>query len=76
MSRLYNITMRNARQDVAQARIKIARRNVNNIRMQRISTLMVKRDISLLTKVHIVKATVFPVVMYACESWSIKKAEH
>ena len=37
---------------------------------------MVKRDISLLTKVHIVKARVFPVVMYACESWSIKKAEH
>ena len=36
MSRLYNITMRNARQDVAQARLEIARRNVNNNRMQRI----------------------------------------
>ena len=34
------------------------------------------RDITLLTKVHIVKAVVFPVVMYGCESWSIKKAEH
>ena len=33
------------------------------------------RDITLLTKVHIVKAVVFPVVMYGCESWSIKKAE-
>ena len=33
------------------------------------------RDITLLTKVHIVKAVVFPVVMYGCESWTIKKAE-
>ena len=35
-----------------------------------------RRDITLLTKVHIVKAMVFPVVMYSCESWTIKKAEH
>ena len=34
------------------------------------------RDITLLTKVHLVKAIVFPVVMYGCESWTIKKAEH
>ena len=34
------------------------------------------RDIILLTKVHLVKAMVFPVVMYGCESWAIKKAEH
>ena len=34
------------------------------------------RDITLLTKVHIVKVMVFPVVMYRCESWAIKKAEH
>ena len=34
------------------------------------------RDISLLTKVHVVKAMVFPVVMYGCENWTIKKAEH
>ena len=34
------------------------------------------RDITLLTKVGIVKAMVFPVVMYRCESWTIKKAEH
>ena len=34
------------------------------------------RDITLSTKVHLVKATVFPVVMYGCESWSVKKAEH
>ena len=35
-----------------------------------------KRDITLLTKVHMVKAMVFPVVMYGCKSWTIKKAEH
>ena len=34
------------------------------------------RDFTLLTKVHVVKATVFPVVIYGCESWTIKKAEH
>ena len=34
------------------------------------------RDITLLTKVHLVKAMVFPVIMYRCESWTIKKAEH
>ena len=33
------------------------------------------RDITLLTKVHLVKAMVFPVVMYGCESWTVKKAE-
>ena len=34
------------------------------------------RDIILLTKVHLVKAMVFPVIMYGCESWTIKKAKH
>ena len=34
------------------------------------------RDITLPTKVHLVKAMVFPVVMYGCESWTVKKAEH
>ena len=38
--------------------------------------LIKKTDISLPTKVHLVKAMVFPVVMYGCESWTIKKAEH
>ena len=36
----------------------------------------IQRDITLPTKVHLVKAMVFPVVMYGCESWTIKKAEH
>ena len=39
-------------------------------------SVLKNRDITLLTNVHIVKAVVFPVVMYRCESWTIKKAEH
>ena len=39
-------------------------------------TILKSRDITLSTKVHLVKAMVFPVVMYGCESWTIKKAEH
>ena len=42
----------------------------------KLSSILRSRDITLLTKAHIVKAMVFPVVMYGCESWSIKKAEH
>ena len=40
------------------------------------NSILKSRDITLPTKVHLVKAMVFPVVMYGCESWSIKKAEH
>ena len=40
-----------------------------------LDSVLKSRDITLLTKVHIVKAMVFPVVMYGCESWIIKKAE-
>ena len=39
-------------------------------------SILKSRDITLTTKVHLVKAMVFPVVMYGCESWAIKKAEH
>ena len=39
-------------------------------------SILKSRDITLSTKVHLVKAVVFPVVMYGCESWTIKKAEH
>jgi len=39
-------------------------------------TALKSRDITLPTKVHLVKAMVFPVVMYGCESWTVKKAEH
>ena len=41
-----------------------------------LNSVLKSRDITLLTKVHIVKAIVFPVVMYGCESWTMKKAEH
>ena len=41
-----------------------------------LDSIFKSRDISLLTKISIVKAVVFPVVMYGCESWTIKKAEH
>ena len=43
--------------------------------MTNLDSILKTRDITLLTKVHIVKATVFPVVMYGCERWTIKKAE-
>ena len=43
--------------------------------MTNLDSILKSRDITLPTKVHLVKATVFPVVMYGCESWSIKKAE-
>ena len=41
-----------------------------------LDSILKSRDITLLTKVHPVKAMVFPVVMYGCETWTIKKAEH
>ena len=44
--------------------------------MTNLDNILKSRDITLPTKVHLVKATVFPVVMYGCESWTIKKAEH
>ena len=44
--------------------------------MTNLDNLLKSRDITLPTKVHLVKAMVFPVVMYRCESWTIKKAEH
>ena len=44
--------------------------------MTNLDSLLKSRDIILPTKVHLVKAMVFPVVMYGCESWTIKKAEH
>ena len=44
--------------------------------MTNLDSLFKSRDITVPTKVHLVKAMVFPVVMYGCESWTIKKAEH
>ena len=44
--------------------------------MTNLDSILKSRDITLPTKVHLVKAMVFPVVMYGCESWTIKKTEH
>ena len=44
--------------------------------MTNLDSIFKSRDITLLTKVHLVKAVIFPVVMYGCESWTVKKAEH
>ena len=49
----------------------LGRKAVSNL-----DSIFKSRDITLPTKVHLVKAMVFPVVMYGCESWTIKKAEH
>ena len=52
-------------------RLILGRKATNNL-----DSTLKSRDITLPTKVHIGKAMVFPVVMYGCESWTIKKAEH
>ena len=44
--------------------------------MTNLDSIFKSRDITLPTKVHLVKAMAFPVVMYGCESWTVKKAEH
>ena len=44
--------------------------------MTNLDSVLKSRDITLLTKVRLVKAMVFPVVMYGCESWTVKKVEH
>ena len=44
--------------------------------MTNLDSILKSRDINLPTKVHLVKAMVFPVVMYVCDSWTLKKAEH
>ena len=52
-------------------RLLLGRKGMTNL-----DNILKSRDITLPTKVHLVKAVVFPVVMYRCESWTIKKAEH
>ena len=44
--------------------------------MTNLDSILKSRDITLPTKVHLVKAMIFPVAMYGCESWTVKKAEH
>ena len=52
-------------------RLLLGRKVLTNL-----DSILKSRDITLPTKVHLVKAMVFPVVMYGCESWTVKKAEH
>ena len=52
-------------------RLLLGRKGMTNI-----DSILKSRDITLPTKVHLVKTMVFPVVMYGCESWTVKKAEH
>ena len=52
-------------------RLLLGRKVINNL-----DSILKSRDITLPTKVHLVKAMLFPVLMYGCESWTIKKAEH
>ena len=77
----------NARLNESQAGIKISRRNIDIIKyangttlgrkvMTNLDSIFKSRDITLPIKVRLVKAMVFPVVMYGCESWTVKKAEH
>ena len=44
--------------------------------MTNLDSILKRRDITLLTKIHLVKAMIFPLIMNGCESWTIKKAEH
>ena len=44
--------------------------------MTNLNSILKSRDVTLPTKIHLVEAMVFPVVMYGCESWTVKKAEH
>ena len=52
-------------------RLLLGRKVITNI-----DSILYSRDTTLPTKVHLVKAMVFPVIMYGCESWTVKKAEH
>ena len=48
----------------------------SDLQSTNLDSIFKSRDITLPTKVHLVKAMIFPVVMYGCESWTVKKAEH
>ena len=64
------ITMDSDRSNEIKRHLLLGRKAMTNL-----DSILKSRDITLLTKVHIVKVMVFPIVMYRCESWTIKKAE-
>ena len=61
--------------DLETKKVQISNK-VGNLLQLNLDSIFKSRDITLPTKVHLVKAMVFPVVMYGCESWTVKKAEH
>ena len=65
------ITLDGDRSHEIKRRLLLGRKVMTNL-----DSILKSRDITLPTKVHLVKAMVFPVVMYGCESWTVKKAEH
>ena len=56
--------------------VKLRRLLLGRKAMTNLDGILKSRDITLLTKIHLVKAMVFPVVMYGCKSWTMKKAEY
>ena len=65
------ITVDRDRSHEIKRRLLLGRKAMTNL-----DSILKNRDITLPMKVHVVKAIIFPVVMYRCESWTIKKAEH
>ena len=63
--------MRDDKYLLSKRRLLLGRKVMTNL-----DSILENRDITLPTKVHLVKAIVFPVVMYGCENWTVKKAEH
>ena len=73
--RLYFLGLRN-KYGLVTANMKLKHLVLGRKAMTNLDSVLKSRDITLPTKVCLVKATVFPLVMYGCESWIIKKAEH
>ena len=68
---IVNIYAKSLQMVIAALKLLLGRKVMTNL-----DSIFKSRDITLPTKAHIVKAMVFPVVMFGCESWTIKKAEH
>ena len=71
LSKLWNLVMARDCSHEIKRRLLLGTKVMTNL-----DSILQSRDITLPTKVHLVKAIGFPVVMYRCESWTIKKAEH
>ena len=69
--RFYFLGLQNHCSHEIRGRLLLGRKAMTNL-----DSILKSRDITLLTKVRLIKAMVFPVVMYGCESWIIKKVEH